>query len=131
MASREWQTFLFFGAFYAAASLLDSVVWFGDYHASVLFYVPLSRIGVLFSTVVIFAYMKHETGGKYVLLYAATLLVPLISTFGYSFFYLGRYGLGIPILVLVTGGPFAMFHIWMNNEYQSGMKRERIPLQAL
>lgn len=129
-ASLEWQTLLFFGVFYSAASLVDAVLSFGDYHFTLLFYIPLSRIGIMCATTAALAFSDHETGIRKVILYIASLVVPLLITIGYPLFFLKMYGLAIPVAIIAVGGSIASFHFWMQKQYEPGSGKKLIPLRA-
>ncbi len=129
-ASIEWQSLFFFGAFYAAVSVVDAVIYFGDYHFTLLFYVPVSRLGIVFAATAALSFAESETGVRKAMLYAGTVVVPFLFSIGYPLMYLKMYGFGIPLTAVVFGGSFAAFHIWMEREYRPGVKPEKVPLRA-
>ena len=128
-ASLEWQVFFFFGIFYAAASIVDAVIYFGDYHFTLLFYVPLARLGIVFAITAAVAFLDGETGIKKALFYVAAFVVPFLFSIGYPLLYLKMYGVGIPLAFVAFGGSFAAFHIWMQREYRPGRESRRVGLK--
>lgn len=116
-SSLEWQSLLFFGAFYTAASWLDGVLLFGNYHPAVLFYLPLVRLGIIFASAALLAYIETETGIKKALLYTGTLFIPILASLGYPLFYLEMYSVAVPLLIIIVGGPAALLHVRMRREY--------------